>query len=85
MLCLHYKHCGGGAVGKSVLLACGRWNPSRNRSNRSNSLKQVVTAALVNARQEVHASRFLLNDLYKRMTSGQVDSTRYRTFTAQWR
>ena len=55
-------------------------NPGRDRPK---SLKQVVTAPLLSARQEVRASRVLGDDHYKRMTRVTVGVARLRTFIDQ--
>ena len=58
-----------------VLLLCGRsgFDPGRDRPT---SLKQVVTASLPNARQQVRVSRVLGNDHYKGLTLVTVGMAR---------
>ena len=48
------------------------------------NVRQVVTAPLPNARQQVCVSRFLGDDHYKGLVRVTVDVARKRTLTAQW-
>ena len=84
LLCNLYGHCrwcsGLERWPRKQKVGCS--NPSRNRPK---SYRQVVTALLLNARQQVWVSRVLRDDHYKRMPRVTVGVARLRTSTAHWR